>query len=215
MKRLYITVAALALTGTAALAAPSMSAVDADGDGFASKAEIMAVYKGVTDEDFAAMDLNNDARLDPNEMLSRDAQDILLRYSPQEVTDHVESVGDIDKDGDGFASSAEMMAAYVGLTQEEFVSIDTNADGRVSPEELYASDAQQIVKEYAPGGSPVAEVSMFDKNGDYFASFEEIQAVFPTFEKSDFVEVDTNGDNRISQEEFNDEMMNDIMKKYL
>lgn len=125
------------------------------------------------------------------------------------------SMETVDTNHDGFASKAEMAAAYPGLTDGDFVNIDANADDRIAPDELYAESAQAILKEYEPGGTPVPEVTMFDSNHDGFASFEEIQTVFPSFEKSDFLDIDLNGDDRISQAEFNDPKATQPMKKYL
>jgi len=41
-----------------------------------------------------------------------------------------------DRDGDGSYSFNEMLAAYPALTEETFISIDTNGDGAVDEAEL-------------------------------------------------------------------------------
>lgn len=46
---------------------------------------------------------------------------------------------EIDTDGDGAYSYSELLAAYPTLTEETFLSIDTNADGVVSAEEHNAA----------------------------------------------------------------------------
>lgn len=45
-------------------------------------------------------------------------------------------VADIDADGDGLASFAEMVVAYPDLTEDAFADIDTSDDGFVDDEEL-------------------------------------------------------------------------------
>ena len=43
---------------------------------------------------------------------------------------------EIDTDGDGMASLAELQVSYPELTQELFLEIDTDADGFVNDEEM-------------------------------------------------------------------------------
>lgn len=52
---------------------------------------------------------------------------------------------DVDTDGDGFASMAELQVIYPDLTDELFQEIDTDGDGLVNDEEmLVAIDANLI-----------------------------------------------------------------------
>ncbi|CUJ84795.1 EF hand [Ruegeria denitrificans] len=52
---------------------------------------------------------------------------------------------DVDTDGDGFASMAELQVVYPDLTEEVFQEIDTDGDGLVNDEEmLVAIDAELI-----------------------------------------------------------------------
>lgn len=44
----------------------------------------------------------------------------------------------MDTDGDGLLSYNELLAAHPEMTEESFVSIDTNADGAVDADELQA-----------------------------------------------------------------------------
>ncbi|MEZ5779407.1 MAG: EF-hand domain-containing protein [Paracoccaceae bacterium] len=46
---------------------------------------------------------------------------------------------DMDADGNGSLSLAELQAVYPSLTDEGFVAIDTNADGAVDEAELTAA----------------------------------------------------------------------------
>ena len=48
----------------------------------------------------------------------------------------VSAEGEIDTDGDGLLSYNELLAAHPELTEETFVSIDTNADGAVDADEM-------------------------------------------------------------------------------
>lgn len=52
---------------------------------------------------------------------------------------------DVDTDGDGFASLAELQAIFPDLTDELYQEIDTDGDGLVNDEEmLVAIDAELI-----------------------------------------------------------------------
>ena len=65
MRPLILTLAAV-LTASSTLA--QMSDVDTDEDGMASYDEVIAVYPGVTEDQFAEMDTNGDGSLDEAEM---------------------------------------------------------------------------------------------------------------------------------------------------
>ncbi len=49
------------------------------------------------------------------------------------------SAAEIDTDGDGVYSLAEMQAAFPEITEETFTAIDANGDGMVDPDELKAA----------------------------------------------------------------------------
>jgi hypothetical protein len=51
-----------------------------------------------------------------------------------------------DADNNGTYSLEELVVSYPDLTQEVFVTVDANADGAVSPEELAAAVAAGTVK---------------------------------------------------------------------
>jgi len=54
-------------------------------------------------------------------------------------------IADVDTDGDGFASMAELQAIFPDLTEDQFAEIDTDGDGLVNDEEmLVAIDAELI-----------------------------------------------------------------------
>lgn len=53
-----------------------------------------------------------------------------------------------DMDGDGMFSFEEVLATYSTLTEEVFTAIDTDADGKLSPDELaVAEEAGVLVAE--------------------------------------------------------------------
>ena len=54
----------------------------------------------------------------------------------------------IDTDGDGLLSYNELLAAHPDMTEENFVAMDTNADGAVDADELQvASEAGLLPSE--------------------------------------------------------------------
>ena len=121
------------------------------------------------------------------------------------------SVMSIDSDGDDFASYDELSAVYVGLTKEDFSQIDTNDDNRVASNELYASEAQQIVSQYEGEELPRFVI---DLNGDGFSEYEEITTVFTDLTMNDFDSMDKNDDNRLSQFEIYDIDAQTTLNKY-
>ncbi len=55
------------------------------------------------------------------------------------------SAAEIDTDGDGVYSLAEMQAAFPDLTEETFTAIDANGDGMVDPDELKAAQEAGVL----------------------------------------------------------------------
>ncbi len=54
----------------------------------------------------------------------------------------ISAQSEIDADGDGVLSYNELLAAHPEMTEENFIAIDTNADGAVDADELkVASEA--------------------------------------------------------------------------
>lgn len=48
----------------------------------------------------------------------------------------ISAQSEVDTDGDGLLSYNELLAAHPDMTEENFVAIDTNADGAVDADEL-------------------------------------------------------------------------------
>ncbi len=195
MKTLALAIATTALTATVASAGVGISNFDQNGDRFASKAEVSAVFPGLTSADFRNIDQNDDRRLSANELLDSNAQTIFGKHANGAA---VQSVGKIDGNGDGFASWTELAAAYPGFRATDFDDLDLNDDRRVSANELYESRAQQVLSRYQAGFMEVVTLSSVDVDGSNFVSFAELSGVYPGVSNVDFDTIDANGDNRIS-----------------
>ena len=200
MKTLALVLATTALTATAASAA-GISSFDADGDRFATKAEIAAVYPGFTASDFRDLDANRDNRISASEITAPGAAAILNKHVAGVA---VQSVADIDANGDGFASQSELAAAYPGFGATDFDDIDSNNDGRVSSVELYAPVAQEVVTRYESGSDILVSLNALDADNSGFASYGELVAQYRNLSNVDFDRVDTNNDNRVSFNELYD-----------
>ena len=206
MKTFALTLAATALTASVATAA-SVANYDANGDRFASFTEVTAVNPGFSKSDFRAVDTNSDNRLSAVEVQSPGASAILARG---QSSGSIKSIGEISGGG-SFASQAQLMAAYPGLSVHDFNEIDQNNDGRVSSNELYDADAHPLLR----GAADEALVSLdvIDTDGSNFASLSELQAQYPTLTKIDFRRVDLNNDSRLSFSELYRIEAQDVIRK--
>lgn len=200
MKKLTLTLAAVALSTSSALAA-GIADIDQNDDNFASFVEVAAAYPTLTRSDFNDLDLNDDRRLSNVELTAPGAQAVLNQHVTTAVT--ALDFDAVDADGDYFASYAELSAAVPGLTALDFGDIDSNGDNRVSASEYYAADAQTIVSRFEEGTSVVVSLSDLVENGAKFASFDDLSAAYPSLNALDFEDLDTNDDNRISSSELN------------
>ena len=194
MKTLALAIATTALTATVASAA-GIGAIDQNGDRFASKAEITAVYPTLSANDFRDLDLNRDNRISAVEITAPGASAILNKHV---AGVSVRGVADIDANGDGFASFGELAAAYPGFGANDFDDIDANNDGRVNFVELYAPVAQDVVSRYDAGSSILVSLDAVDTDGSGFASLNELVAKYPSLLAVDFQRLDADDDNRIS-----------------
>jgi hypothetical protein len=195
MKTFALAIAATAFTATAALASTDIRDFDANGDHFASKSEVAAVFPGFTGSDFRRLDGNRDGRISSNELQLPGARGIVGRYEPAGST--VIGIGSIDSSGDGFATYQELAVAYPGLTLSDFARIDLNDDRRVSFTELYKPLAQVKLSRHE-NKTRLTGIAGIDRNGDSFASFAELSAVYPGLSVNDFDDIDANDDRRVS-----------------
>ena len=193
MKTLALAIATTALTATVASAATGIAAYDTNGDRFASFDEVVAVNPTIDRNDFRGIDVNRDNRLSAAEVQAAGAQAVLKRGTS--ATGGAATV-------DGFASFAELAAAYPGLSMVDFDQIDENNDNRVSSVEILDSDAQARLGRYETGSQILVSLSSVDGNGDGFASLSELQAAYPGLTSNDLIFFDDNNDNRISFTEF-------------
>ncbi|CAN0581838.1 unnamed protein product [Ectocarpus sp. 12 AP-2014] len=174
MKTLALAIATTALTATVAAAATGISSFDANGDRFASFDEVVAVNATLDKNDFRGIDINRDNRLSASEVLAPGAQAVLKRGATS--TGGAATVS-------GFASEAQLAAAYPGLSSVDFHLIDANNDNR-------------------QGGQILVSLDSVDVDGSGFASLSELQAVYPGLSSNDLIFFDANDDNRISFTEF-------------
>lgn len=123
----------------------------------------------------------------------------------------VTGVMDLDTDNDDFLSFEELSAAYPDLTQLNFEEIDENDDNRISSQEMYATEAQDILAR--ADYDPELRINA-DMDGDGFASYEEMTVIFEGLTPEDFEEMDNNDDERLSQFEIYDTESQDILARY-
>ena len=109
--------------------------------------------------------------------------------------------GDLDINGDGFASLSEVRTVFPGFSSYDFRDVDLNNDRRLSENELQSSETRNIVARYENRMAIVHGVSDIDTNGDRFISEAELVAVYPGVLESEFRQIDVNRDNRISATE--------------
>lgn len=133
---------------------------------------------------------------------------LLTATSAQAVTD----ISEIDQSGDDTANYSEMMIAYPGIDREDFESIDTNGDNRIDATELYETEAQNILARHEEQDF---EIRVFaDRDGDGFADYDELGAVYTGLSDVDFLEIDLNDDNRVDTWEFYEPAAQVILGQY-
>ena len=120
-----------------------LSDIDKNGDRFADRGELNAVYNGLNDEEFRQIDVNRDNRVNATELYRPQAQALLTRYE-MSGRDLI-TIMAVDTDDDAFASFAELKRVYGNLSMADFNLIDNNGDNRVSSTEYYTDEAQSIL----------------------------------------------------------------------
>lgn len=197
MKRLTLaTTSAIAmLAAGTAMAVTDVDALDLNNDDFASLEEVKFAYPDFDVAFWDEMDLNGDNRLDAQEVVATEAQNILARYDMIPLEQRTAKVV-LDADGDGFISIEDMRRGYPTFSDLDFEAIDLNDDNRVSYEEIYMTEAQSIIGRYEVG--TVLDIAAIDTDGDDFADFDEMVVAFPGLDATGFEEIDSNDDNRIS-----------------
>lgn len=121
---------------------------------------------------------------------------------------------DLDIDGDGFASRAEINQILGEVSQSDFNEIDTNDDGRLSTRELNSAGTREVLARYEATMSIVHGISDIDTNGDRHASQAELAAVYDGLNAADFRRIDTNDDGRVNVRELYSPMAQAIVTRY-
>lgn len=209
MKRLMTATAISALTATAALASVAIEDVDLNGDRFVSMEEVKTIYPDLSVASFKDMDTNSDNRLSSEEINTAEAQTILDQFTPMDVS---ENRIVLDDDGDGFISLEDMRRGYPMFSALDFEDVDANDDNRVSYEEIYAPEAQDLIARYT--AMTVTDIAEIDTDGDSFANFDELVATYPGLPQTEFEEIDLNDDNRVSADELYKLEAQDIVSRY-
>ena len=210
MKRLMIATAATALTAGTALAATTIDMLDLDENGFVSVEEAKAIFPEMQVESFNDIDVNDDNRLDAQEVQAVEAQQTFDQYEMASAPERPVII--LDQDSDGFIQMADMQRAFPEFDSEDFAAIDVNDDNRVDFTEYYADEAQTIIARYYTGS--VMDIAAIDANGDTFADFDEMVAAYPGFDSEDFEAIDANDDNRVSSQELYSEEAQEIVSRY-
>jgi hypothetical protein len=201
---LYLSAAALALTGTTVALADhhgSKQSRDADGNGVISTAE----HNAHADAVFARMDVNSDGVIDAADRELRKAQ----------------KFAETDANNDGEISLAEMQAARearseqrqtrrAGRLAERFAKLDTDGSGGVSEAEMEAGKDQMREKRgkrgkrgdragggKRGGGKAMRMLRQADTNGDKAIS----RAEFDTAMAQRFAKMDSDGDGNVTEAE--------------
>lgn len=121
---------------------------------------------------------------------------------------------DLDINGDRFATLGEVRQILGGFTTSDFRSLDSNRDNRLSVNELTAPGVTGIIDKYRSSMSIVHGLSEIDRNGDRFATFEELSAVYPGLLDSEFRRIDANRDRRVSAGELYAPLAQTLVTRY-
>jgi len=202
---LTLSAAALALAGSAGLAYAAqnhaMHSPDADGDGVVTKAEMDAH----ADAMWKMLDANGDGVVNEADRAA---------HMDDRMERRAEKFAEIDTDGNGEVSQAEMEAHHVAMmadrTQhhaEMFAKLDTDGSGGLSPEELKAAHEMHRGDHgdrHGPGGDRMGERrggKMMLRMADADKDGTITRAEFDAARAKHFEMIDTDGDGTISQAE--------------
>ncbi|HEY8099695.1 MAG TPA: EF-hand domain-containing protein [Burkholderiaceae bacterium] len=110
------------------------SQADKNGDGFIDREE--AAGNKRLSQHFDEIDSNKDGKISKEELKAHFAASHEKRHEKHEKFE--EKFKAADKDGDGALSKEEAQAANMPHLLKDFDAIDTNKDGKLTPDELHA-----------------------------------------------------------------------------
>lgn len=119
-----------------------------------------------------------------------------------------------DTDGDRFVTYAEASAVLPTLTASDFRNLDINDDRRLSSNEVTGPDAQVVFLRHADRMNYLRSITGIDSDGDNFASFAELAAAYPGLRQTDFDDIDSNDDRRVSRNELNSDVTQTVLTRY-
>lgn len=122
------------------------------------------------------------------------------------------SVETFDRNGDRFATFAEVTAVNPKVSRSEFRDLDVNRDRRLSSVELQAPGAEAILDR---GTDPAGTVlSVVDISGGSFVSEAQLKAAYPGLQTVEFEIIDTNKDGRVHSVELYAADAQDILNQH-
>ncbi len=163
---------------------------DADDDGQVTFAEAQALFEGLTQEKFDALDRNDDGVLTPADVPMPPAGDLLGRL--------VWFLNMADADSNQQVTLAEIQALVPEFTQEAFDALDKNDDGVLSPADLPSRPPEN------PEEALRRLLREADANDDGQVTFDELKTLAPEVTQEQFDALDKNDDGVLTEADIPD-----------
>lgn len=212
MKNLMLTTVSLVAFAGAASAFTSVDQIDANGDGSASIEEAQAFAPTLSTDEFRAIDKDNSNMWDRFEVESAEAQGLLRRDDTTQAA--TVTLKDLDTDGDGKATFAELSPVYATLSQQEFDMVDADNSNAWDEGEITGEAMGLLRRDSAtPYSDGVAVLADIDADGDGMATYEEVMAVESTITKAEFQMVDVDNSNNWDRLEVTSEAAQTILSR--
>ncbi|MCC6144617.1 MAG: EF-hand domain-containing protein [Candidatus Hydrogenedentes bacterium] len=159
---------------------------DTNKDGKLSQDEVKEKAPRITESQFKTMDKNGDGFLVPQEM--RRGQGPMGGGAGGNMADRLRKA---DTDGDKAVSKEEFGKAFPKARDDAFGRMDTNKDGKLTPEDRTAGGGQGRM-------DMMKRMKAADKDQDGAVSEEEYKAAFPNAPANRFKTLDRNGDGKLT-----------------